>query len=115
LTLVGRFGLLLALATLCFPRAVQAADTRVPLLLRDPTISRTQIAFAYGGDIWIVARAGGTAHRLVTGYALDTGPIFSPDGSQVAFSGEYDGNIDVYVVPSSGGEPRRLTFHPGRS
>jgi tricorn protease len=84
-----------------------------PLLLRDPTLSATQIAFSYGGDIWIVARAGGQAHRLVTGMDLESGPIFSPDGSQVAFSGNYDGNVDVYVVAASGGEPRRLTYHPG--
>ncbi|MGD0050214.1 MAG: PDZ domain-containing protein [Vulcanimicrobiaceae bacterium] len=84
-----------------------------PLLLRDPTLSATQIAFSYGGDIWIVARTGGQAHRLVTGMDLESGPIFSPDGSQVAFSGNYDGNVDVYVVAASGGEPRRLTYHPG--
>jgi tricorn protease len=107
------FVVLAALVALCFAAAARATAASVPLLLRDPTISRTQIAFAYGGDIWIVAREGGAAHRLVTGYALDTGPIFSPDGSLVAFSGEYDGNIDVYVVPSAGGEPRRLTYHPG--
>jgi tricorn protease len=107
------FVALAALLTLLAPRAARAAAADVPLLLRDPTISRTQIAFDYGGDIWIVPRAGGAAHRLVTGYALDTGPIFSPDGSLVAFSGKYDGNIDVYVVPATGGEPRRLTYHPG--
>ncbi len=93
------------------PTSVRAQVT-TPLLLREPTISRTQIAFSYGGDIWTVPRAGGAAHRLVTGYALGTGPIFSPDGSMVAFSGKYDGNVDVYVVPAAGGEPRRLTYHP---
>ncbi|HEX5422647.1 MAG TPA: PDZ domain-containing protein [Candidatus Acidoferrales bacterium] len=83
------------------------------LLLQTPTLSKTQIAFVYGGDIWTVPREGGDAHRLVTGTDLETGPIFSPDGSMVAFSGNYDGNVDVYVVPSTGGEPRRLTYHPG--
>ncbi len=82
------------------------------LLLQTPTMSRTQIAFVYGGDIWIAPRAGGPAHRLVTGFGLSGAPYFSPDGSQIAFSGDYDGNTDVYVVPVSGGEPRRLTFHP---
>jgi tricorn protease len=90
-----------------------AADPKVPLLFQTPTLSATQIAFVYGGDIWIVGRSGGEAHRLVTGRNLESGPIFSPDGSMVAFSGDYDGNIDVYVVPSAGGEPRRLTYHPG--
>ena len=83
------------------------------LLLQTPTLSQTQIAFAYGGDIWIVSREGGMAQRLVTGTDLLSGPIFSPDGSMVAYSGNYNGNQDVYVVPSSGGEPRRLTYHPG--
>ncbi|MGC9995166.1 MAG: PDZ domain-containing protein [Terriglobia bacterium] len=83
-----------------------------PLLLQGPTLSKTQIAFAYGGDIWIVSRAGGDAQRLVTGTGMLMGPHFSPDGSMVAYSGDYDGNVDVYVVPAQGGEPRRLTYHP---
>jgi len=86
-------------------------DGSPPLLLRDPTISRTQIAFAYAGYIWIVGREGGTARRLVTGYDVASGPHFSPDGSLVAFTGDYDGTADVYVVPSGGGQPRRLTYH----
>jgi len=88
-------------------------DSSKLLLIQAPTLSKTQIAFVYGGDIWIVNRDGGEAHRLVTGRDLSTGPIFSPDGSMVAFSGNYDSNVDVYVVPSTGGEPRRLTYHPG--
>jgi tricorn protease len=96
-----------------FARARGATGEQKLLLLQTPTLSRTQIAFVYGGDIWTVPREGGVAHRLVTGTDLETGPIFSPDGSMVAFSGDYDGNVDVYVVPSAGGEPRRLTYHPG--
>jgi tricorn protease len=83
------------------------------LLLQDPTISRTQIAFAYGGEIWIVPRDGGDARRLVSGLGFGSGPIFSPDGSLIAYTGNYDGNVDVYVVAAAGGEPRRLTYHPG--
>src|SRR5215472_10393382 len=97
---------------ICSTAAICSAATPGPLLLRSPSISKTQIAFTYGGDIWTVSRDGGQAQRLVTGYDLETGPIFSPDGSMVAFSGDYDGNVDVYVVPSTGGEPRRLTYHP---
>ena len=52
-----------------------------PLLLQSPTVSKTQIAFAYGGDIWIVDRSGGDARRLVTGTGLESGPLFSPDGT----------------------------------
>jgi tricorn protease len=91
----------------------RAAAADAPLLLQSPTISKTQVAFAYGGDIWIVDRAGGDARRLVTGTGLNTGPMFSPDGTMVAYTGNYEGNEDVYVVPAAGGEPRRLTHHPG--
>ena len=84
-----------------------------PLLMQNPTVSKTQIAFNYGGEIWIVDRNGGDAHRLVAGTGLESGPVFSPDGSMVAYTGDYDGNQDVYVVSSQGGEPRRLTYHPG--
>ena len=83
-----------------------------PLLLRFPSVSKTQIVFNYGGDLWIVSRDGGDAHRLTSGVGVETSPSFSPDGSQIAFTGEYDGNRDVYVVAASGGVPRRLTFHP---
>jgi tricorn protease len=92
--------------------AAGAQASAAPQLLRNPTLSRTQIAFAFGGDIWIVGREGGDAHRLVTGYNLLSGPFFSPDGSLVAFSGNYEGHDDVFVVPAGGGEPRRLTYSP---
>ena len=84
-----------------------------PLLLQSPTMSKTQIAFAYGGNIWIVSRSGGDAQLLVTGTGTLSHPIFSPDGSRIAYTGNYDGNDDVYVVAATGGEPRRLTYHPG--
>jgi tricorn protease len=84
-----------------------------PLLLQSPTISRTEIAFVYGGDIWTVPRDGGEARRVVTGYGLASAPFFSPDGSTIAFSASYDGNVNVFVVPAIGGEPHRLTYHPG--
>jgi hypothetical protein len=89
--------LFLAFACLSF------GDAKTPLLLQTPTITKNQIAFVYGGDIWIVGREGGEARRLVTGRDLESGPIFSPDGSMIAFSGNYDSNVDVYVVPSAGG------------
>jgi tricorn protease len=104
--------LLASLFTFLAPALALAANP-VPLLLQNPTLSKTQIAFAYGGDIWIVSREGGDARRLVTGAGTLSRPIFSPDGTMVAFTGDYDGNEDVYVVPATGGEPRRLTFDPG--
>ncbi len=91
---------------------VAAAPSDSYDLLRQPTVSRTQIAFSYAGDLWIVDRAGGDATRLTTNAGSETGPLFSPDGQQIAFTGEYDGNTDVYVVAAAGGVPRRLTFHP---
>ena len=84
-----------------------------PLLLRQPTLSRTGIAFGYAEDIWIVGRDGGDARRLTTGAGVSGGPAFSPDGTLIAFTGEYDGNTDVYLIPAAGGVPRRLTYHAG--
>jgi tricorn protease len=89
-----------------------AAQSTSALLLRFPTVSKTQIVFNYAGDLWIVSRDGGDARRLTSDPGEETNPSFSPDGTMVAFTGEYDGNKDVYVVPSAGGVPRRLTYHP---
>jgi tricorn protease len=83
-----------------------------PLLLQKPTLSKTQIVFAFAGDLWSVARNGGDAVRLTSGTGTETDPAFSPDGRMIAFTGEYDGNVDVFVVPSTGGVPKRLTWHP---
>ncbi|HEX5354558.1 MAG TPA: hypothetical protein VFW60_10815, partial [Rhodanobacteraceae bacterium] len=83
------------------------------LLLRYPTMSKTTIAFEYGGELWEVPRNGGQAHVIASGMDLLSGPIFSPDGSEIAFTGTYDHNTDVYVIPAAGGQPKRLTFHPG--
>src|ERR1700751_690488 len=80
--------------------------------LRKPTISKTQIAFSYGGDLWIGERSGGEARRLTSDIGIEIDPIFSPDGNWIAFTGEYDGNEDVYVIPAAGGIPKRLTSHP---
>src|SRR5712692_2460983 len=83
------------------------------LLLQHPTLSRDTIAFEFAGEIWTVARDGGVARRLVAGQGRNGQPIFSPDGSLIAFTGTYDENADVYVVPVAGGQPTRLTYHPG--
>ncbi|MGE0552160.1 MAG: PDZ domain-containing protein [Gemmatimonadales bacterium] len=96
---------LLALAT-GTPAAAQT------LLLREPTVSERHIAFAYANNIWIVDRAGGDARRLTSFQGQTSNPQLSPDGRWVAFSGQYGGNTDVYLVPVGGGEPKRLTWHP---
>ena len=82
-------------------------------LFRNPTVNRTHIVFSYADDLWSVARGGGEAVRLTSGLGSEGTPIFSPDGTQVAFTGTYEGNVDVYVVPAKGGVPKRLTYHPG--
>jgi len=89
-----------------------AADASSPLLLRKPALGPDSICFAYGGDLWLVGREGGAARRLTSGPGEETDPAFSPDGSLIAFTGEYGGKRDVYVVASGGGMPRRLTHHP---
>lgn len=82
-------------------------------LLRQPTLSQNEIVFVYANDLWKVSREGGQAIRLTSNEGEESLPHFSPDGKHIAFTGEYDGNVDVYVIPSSGGEPKRLTWHPG--
>jgi len=99
------------LALLLYLPACFAADNSFALL-RTPTLNRTHIVFSYAGDLWSVPREGGAAIRLTTGAGQETHPMFSPDGSQIAFTGEYDGNIDVYTIPAMGGLPKRLTWHP---
>jgi tricorn protease len=81
-------------------------------LLRFPDIAKDKIVFSYGGDLWLVPAAGGTARRITTSPGLELFPKFSPDGKWIAFTGQYDGNFNVYVIPSEGGQPRQLTFYP---
>ncbi|HLK16750.1 MAG TPA: PDZ domain-containing protein, partial [Fimbriimonadaceae bacterium] len=83
-----------------------------PLLLRHPTVSKTSIVFQYAGDLWRIPRAGGEAVRLTSAPGMNSAPFFSPDGDWIAFTGNYDGNTDVYVMPAEGGVPKRLTAHP---
>src|SRR5581483_1081852 len=103
----------LLISILTFSLALPAANSGHPLLFRNPAVSQAQIVFEYANDLWIVSREGGEARRLTSGIGREFNPHFSPDGTQIAFSGEYDGNIDVFVIPASGGVPRRLTYHPG--
>jgi len=103
----------LLVLTLLVSAVAGFAQTDSPTLLQKPTVNRTHIVFVYAGDLWIVSREGGDAKRLTTGVGTETDPVFSPDGSMIAFTGQYDGNTDVFTVPTSGGVPRRLTYHPG--
>ncbi len=98
------------LAVLFSASAVAEEPTR---LLRQPAISADHLAFVYAGDLWISGRDGENPRRLTTSPAEENTPIFSPDGAQIAFAAEYEGNTDVYVIPVEGGQPERLTWHPG--
>ncbi len=91
-------------------RAQANADGGQARLLRFPDIRGSMIAFVYAGDIWTVPAAGGTARRLTSHPGLELFPKFSPDGRWVAFTGEYDGTLQVHVISVDGGEPRQLTF-----
>ncbi len=82
-------------------------------LFRFPDVSATQLAFVYGGDIWIVPKTGGTANRITSSTGEEAFPRFSPDGKNLAFSATYDGNTDVYTLPVNGGVPMRLTWNSG--
>ncbi len=82
-------------------------------LLREPDLSNNQLVFSYANDIWAVGLQGGEAKRLTSFQGREYGPKLSPDGKQVAFTGQYAGSNDVFIVNSSGGEVKRLTYHPG--
>ena len=91
-----------------FNSAYSQLDAR---LFRFPDVSQTQIAFVYGGDIWLVPKTGGTAVRLTSSTGEESYPRFSPDGKTLAFSATYDGNTDAYTIPVNGGLPSRLTWN----
>jgi tricorn protease len=89
---------------------VDPADTK---LLSQPAISATHIAFIYAGDLFVADLDGRNVRQLTTDDGVESNPVFSPDGRTIAFSAQYDGNVDVYTVPVTGGAPTRLTWHPG--
>ena len=83
-------------------------------LLRFPDIHGNQVVFTYAGDLWTSSAAGGTATRLTAHPGLELFAKYSPDGKWIAFTGQYDGDEQVYIIPSAGGVPRQLTFYPAR-
>ncbi|MDE3253013.1 MAG: PD40 domain-containing protein, partial [Bacteroidota bacterium] len=84
-------------------------------LLRQPNISNTQIAFIYGGDVWVVGKNGGEAKRITSTAAVESDPHFSPDGNFIAFTSNRAGSPSVYVVSANGGIPTRITWYPAPS
>lgn len=107
--------LLIPLGLLAQP---DTADTR---LLHSPAVSRDHIAFIYGDDLWICDLDGRNVRRLTSDPGVERDPAFSPDGRTIAFTGQYDAAspgfgieaMNVYTIPVTGGEPTRLTWHPG--
>lgn len=96
------------LAATLFPMIVLAEnDAR---LLRFPTTNGNEVVFSYAGDLFSAPISGGEAHRLTSHIGYEMFARFSPDGKTIAFSGQYDGNTEVYTIPSEGGEPLRLTY-----
>jgi tricorn protease len=91
---------------------VTSHSSEQTLLLRQPAMSKDHITFVYGGDIWLANRKGNNVRRLSSHPAIESHPKFSPDGQWIAFSANYDNNVDVYVIPVQGGQPKRLTWHP---
>ncbi|HKR84398.1 MAG TPA: S41 family peptidase [Terriglobales bacterium] len=93
--------------------SAQAQDSQEGRLMRFPDIYKDKVAFVYGGDIWLTSTAGGVARRITGHTGRELFPKFSPDGRWIAFTGQYDGNFNVYVMASEGGQPRQLTFYQG--
>ena len=98
--------LALVIATTAF-----AQDPQLTRLLRQPDIHGDRIAFVYGGDLWTVPATGGDARRLTSDDGVEYFPKFSPDGRTIAFTGEYSGSRQVFVIPADGGTPKQLTFY----
>jgi tricorn protease len=102
---------LLACALVLAAAAPAAAQTQ---LLRFPDIRGEHVVFTYAGDLWLASASGGKATRLTAHPGLELFAKFSPDGRSIAFTGQYDGDEQVYVMPTAGGEPRQLTYYPAR-
>ena len=103
--------LLLAGVLLSLSLAASAAEQT--LLLRQPSVSRDTLVFVYAGDIWTANHDGSSPRRITSAEVNESSPRISPDGSMIAFAAAYENNLDVYVIATSGGQPRRLTWHPG--
>jgi tricorn protease len=105
--------LVFATASARAAESTQGPDIHDTRLLSEPAISADRIAFIYAGDLWTADRDGRNVRRLTSDVGAESSPAFSPDGKWIAFSAQYEGNVDVYIVSAEGGVPRRLTWHPG--
>jgi tricorn protease len=103
-----RLARLLALVVV-FVLAAPAQAQEETKLLRFPAVHDDKVVFTYAGDLYTVAATGGVARRLTSHDGFEMFARFSPDGKQLAFTGQYDGNTEVYLMPADGGTPKRLT------
>jgi tricorn protease len=105
---------LFAVLCLCFALAFASNSNAQTKLLRFPDVHGDQVVFTYAGDLWIASTSGGMATRLTAHPGIEVFAKFSPDGKWIAFTGQYDGDEQVYVIPVTGGVPKQLTFYPAR-
>ncbi len=103
----------LVLAVVICSSQAFAQEMQEGRLMRFPDIYKDKVAFVYGGDLWLASTSGGVARRITSHPGRELFPKFSPDGKWIAFTGQYDGNFNVYVIPSDGGQPKQLTFYQG--
>src|SRR5215217_4778889 len=103
-----------SLFALCAVLLLSITSSSQTKLLRFPDIRGDRVVFTYAGDLWTAPSSGGSAVRLTSHPGVEVFGKFSPDGKWIAFTGQYDGDEQIYVVPTSGGEPLQLTFYPAR-
>ena len=106
--MIAALSLVLGMTTMILS-GIDPTDTR---LMEQPTISQDHIAFIYANDLWVAELDGSQPRRLTVSEGVESSPHFSPDGRHIAFSAEYDGNMDAFLLPVEGGIPTRLTWHP---
>ncbi|MBN2205829.1 MAG: PD40 domain-containing protein, partial [Candidatus Aminicenantes bacterium] len=110
----GVIGILICVFGLAaLARTAAAVDTKDTRLLAQPAVGASRIAFVYANNIWLADLDGRHPRQITSDLGVENSPAFSSDGKWLAFSGQYEGNVDVYIMPAEGGVPRRLTWHPG--
>jgi len=102
--------MLFVMACACLSAGQEMPEGR---LMRFPDLYKDKVVFMYGGHLWLASSSGGVARRITSGAGRELFPKFSPDGKWIAFTGQYDGNFNVYLMPADGGQPKQLTFYQG--
>ena len=105
--------LFLLLASFACSSVAVAQEMQEGRLMRFPDVYKDKVVFFYGGNLWLASTSGGAARRITSSQGRELFPKFSPDGKWIAFTGQYDGNFNVYVVAADGGQPKQLTFYQG--